>query len=104
MQRVLTAALQNRAAQAHGLGCTVPAATGWPSFALGVEEDVRILTPAGAIELPLPQVCYGSRQARNSGQRVPPSLIRHECRFAESSQGSIEHNEAFARAMRRLRA
>src|SRR5674476_1246143 len=42
VQRVLAAALQDRAAQAHGLGGAVPTAACRPSLTLGVEEDVRI--------------------------------------------------------------
>jgi hypothetical protein len=57
MHRVLATALQDRTAQAHGLGLAVPAAARRSSFTLRVEEDVRILTPAGAVELPLPQIC-----------------------------------------------
>jgi hypothetical protein len=57
MQGVLTAVLKDRAGQAHGLGCAVAAASGWSSFSLWVKENVRILTPARAVELPLPQIC-----------------------------------------------
>ena len=85
-QRVLTTALQDRATQAHGLGSAVPAAACRSSLTLGMEEDVRILTPAGAIQLPLPQICNWPGQARYCGQRVSPSMIRRGCRFADSSQ------------------
>src|SRR5674476_522259 len=42
VQRVLAAALQDRAAQAHGLGGAVPTAACRPSLTLGVEEECRI--------------------------------------------------------------
>jgi len=61
---VLTTALQDRAAQAHGLGGGVPVAAGRSPLTLGVEEDIRILTSTGAIELPLPQICHRTGQAR----------------------------------------
>ena len=54
-ERVLTTALQDRAAQAYGLGIAVPVAPCLAPLTLGMEEHVRIHPSAGAIELPLPQ-------------------------------------------------
>jgi hypothetical protein len=71
-QRVLTAALHDRTTNTHGLGRAVPVAARWTPLAIGVEEDVRTLVTAGAIELPFPQIGNRSGQAGYFGQRFPP--------------------------------
>jgi hypothetical protein len=68
-QGVLTTVLKNRASQAHGLGGAVPVAAGWTPLTFGMEEDVRTLTPAGAVELPLPQLRNWTGQARYFGHQ-----------------------------------
>jgi hypothetical protein len=63
LERVLATVLQDGAAQAHGLGCDVAVAARWASLTIGMEEDVWVLAPAGAIELPFPQICDWPWQA-----------------------------------------
>jgi len=57
LEGVLATVLQDRTGQAHSLGCVVAVAARWASLTGGMEEDVWILAPAGAIELPFPQIC-----------------------------------------------
>jgi hypothetical protein len=65
---VLAAVLPDRAGLAHGLGGAVAVAARWAPLTLGMEEDVRILAPAGAIELPFPQICNWPWQAVDNVQ------------------------------------
>ena len=87
LESVLATVLQDGTAEAHGLGCAVAVAARRASFTVGMEEDVWVLTPAGAVELPLPKICNGPRQARYCGQRVPPWMIRLVCRIRELVPG-----------------
>jgi hypothetical protein len=63
LEGVLATVLQDRTAQAHGLGCTVAVAARWSSLTVGMEEDIWVLAPAGAVELPFPQICNWPWQA-----------------------------------------
>jgi hypothetical protein len=63
LERVLATVLQDGTAQAHGFGCAVAITARWASLTVGMEEGVWILAPAGAIELPLPQICDWPWQA-----------------------------------------
>jgi hypothetical protein len=75
LERVLATVLQDGTAQAHGLGCAVAVAARWASLTVGMEEDVRILAPAGAIELPFPQICNWPWQAAHGLQERLRSMV-----------------------------
>jgi hypothetical protein len=63
LERVLSAVLQDGTGQAHGLGRAVAVAARWAPLTVGMEEDVWVLAPGGAIELPFPQICNWPWQA-----------------------------------------
>lgn len=71
-QRVFAAALDHRAANTDCLRRAVTVAAGGAAFAIRVEEDLRALAPAGAVQLPLPQTCDRPREAGYFSHRCDP--------------------------------
>ena len=81
-QRVLEAGVEHRAPGAHGLGRVLATGPGRTAFAVGVEEEGRVLATACAVELPVPDLGDGCREPANVGhlssraRREPEGAVR----------------------------
>lgn len=73
---MLAALPQHRTRAADRLRGRVTIATGGPALTFGMEEHVGVLAPAGAVELPVPQISNRTRQPGDLCHQVP--FVRHD--------------------------
>jgi len=69
-----------------------------------MEEDVRILTPAGAIEAATATDLQLARASEIQRPTMPPPMIRHECRYAGSSKWNQAQSGSYLRIADATRA
>ncbi len=89
LERVRAALEHDGAGGADGLGLGVAVAAARAALALGVEEDLGADATAGAVELPVPQVGYGSGEAGDLGHQTRLSLGRCRCRLSSGGPTAL---------------